>query len=71
MTNKDPHQDVVRPTTSPTISSWPLTPIDRYAFQWVIHGTWVFDTPLDADALKHGLARLLWWTELRRFDEPR
>jgi hypothetical protein len=39
--------------------SWPLTPIDRYAFQWVIQGTWVFDARLDANALKHGLSRLL------------
>ena len=58
--NDDPKQDLVRPTMSPTAtSSWPLTAIDRYAFQWVIQGTWVFDTPLDADALRQGLARLL------------
>ena len=58
--NDDPKQDLVRPTMSPpATSSWPLTAIDRHAFQWVIQGTWVFDTPLDADALRHGLARLL------------
>jgi hypothetical protein len=41
------------------ISNWPLAPIDRYALQWVIQGTWVFDSRLDSNVLKHGLARLL------------
>jgi hypothetical protein len=36
-----------------------LTPLDRYAFQWVIQGTWVFASRLDIDVLKQGLARLL------------
>lgn len=39
--------------------NWPLSAIDRYAFRWVIQGTWVFDQLLDADQLKQGLARLL------------
>ncbi len=51
--------DLVRPSSPTAIQTWPLSPIDRFAFQWVIQGTWVFDAPLDADALKHGLARLL------------
>ncbi|HEX5048585.1 MAG TPA: acyltransferase [Gammaproteobacteria bacterium] len=60
MSSNNTKHDLVRPATAPAgTSSWPLTPIDRYAFQWVIQGTWVFDTPLDAGTLKHGLARLL------------
>jgi hypothetical protein len=52
--------DLVRPTrTWSAAASWPLAPIDRYAFRWVIQGTWVFDARLDANALKHGLGRLL------------
>lgn len=39
--------------------NWPLSAIDRYAFRWVIQGTWVFDQFLDAERLKRGLARLL------------
>jgi hypothetical protein len=55
-----PKRDLVRPTRPPSaISSWPLSPIDRYALQWVIQGTWVFDSHLDGNVLKHGLARLL------------
>src|SRR5262245_58196217 len=56
---QNPAPDLVRPTSPPATTSWPLTPIDRYAFQWVIQGTWVFDERLDANALKHGLARVL------------
>jgi Transferase family len=41
------------------VRNWPLSAIDRYAFRWVIQGTWVFDRFLDADQLKQGLARLL------------
>jgi hypothetical protein len=60
MPSKHPTHDLVQPTTAPpATASWPLSPIDRYAFRWVIHGTWVFEARLDADALKHGLARLL------------
>jgi hypothetical protein len=56
----DIKHDLVTPATPPTDAvSWPLTPIDRYAFRWVIQGTWVFDAPLDGNALKHGVARLL------------
>ncbi len=52
--------DLVRPTAPrPAVSKWMLTPIDQYAFQWVIQGTWVFDSHLDSNVLKHGLARLL------------
>lgn len=40
-------------------STWPLTPLDRFALQWLIQGTWVFDERLDVHALKAGLARLL------------
>lgn len=48
------------PTSPPAGDrQWPLTPIDRYALQWLIQGTWVFDTRLDPAALKRGLARLL------------
>ncbi|HEU4619741.1 MAG TPA: acyltransferase [Gammaproteobacteria bacterium] len=55
-----PKLDFILPTGSrPAVSTWMLTPIDRYAFQWVIQGTWVFDSRLDASTLKHGLARLL------------
>jgi hypothetical protein len=55
-----PQRDLVRPTRSTSaISSWRLAPIDRYALQWVIQGTWVFDSRLDSNVLKHGLARLL------------
>jgi Transferase family len=54
------NHELVRPTTSPTATpSWPLTPIDQFALQWLIQGTWVFDVNVDANALKHGLARLL------------
>ena len=53
-------RETVRPMTSiAPRTSWPLTAIDRFASQWVIQGTWVFNAPLDAIALKHGLARLL------------
>jgi hypothetical protein len=36
-----------------------LTPLDQFAFQWVIQGTWLFAERLDAHALKDGIARLL------------
>jgi Transferase family len=51
--------ELIRPTVASKLRSWPLSPIDRFAFQWVITGTWIFDTVLDANALKQGLARLL------------
>src|SRR5262249_4055974 len=54
-----PTHGLVRATAARAASSWPLTAIDRFTFQWVIQGTWVFDARLDATALKHGLARLL------------
>ncbi len=50
----------IRPLSPPAgPRTWPLTAIDRYAFQWVIQGTWVFDAFLDSTALKRGLARIL------------
>ena len=52
--------ELVHPTRPPpATSSWLLSPIDQYAFQWVIQGTWVFDATLDSNMVKHGLARLL------------
>jgi Transferase family len=50
---------LVKPTVPPAVRSWPLSAIDRFAFQWVIQGVWVFDAFLDPSALKQGLARLL------------
>lgn len=54
-----PTRDWVRPRAQPARSSWPLTPIDRFAFQWVLQGTWVFESRLDPEALRQGLERLL------------
>lgn len=52
--------DLVRPAApAPVCSSWQLTPVDSFAFQWVIQGTWVFESRLDMDALRQGLTRLL------------
>ena len=53
------HDLVLPPAPAPVRSSWQLNPVDWFAFQWVLQGTWVFDTRLDADALRHGLERLL------------
>lgn len=55
-----PCRALVRPITAvPARTSWPLSPIDRSNLKVVINGTWIFDADLDANTLKHGLARLL------------
>jgi NRPS condensation-like uncharacterized protein len=52
--------DWIHPLTPvPGESRWALRPIDAYAVRWVIQGTWIFQSRLDATALKHALARVL------------
>ncbi len=52
--------ELVQPASPPRSKlRWSLSPIDAYAFRWLIQGTWVFDADLDTQVLKQGLARLL------------
>ncbi len=38
---------------------WQFTPLDWACFRMVIRGTWVFDVPLDIDAMKKALPKIL------------
>lgn len=56
---RENHTTVWPTARPPAGDSWPISPIDRFASQWVIQGTWVFDASIDAVALQRGLSRLL------------
>ena len=52
--------ELVRPATRPgPARSWPLTPYDKFALQWLVQSAWVFDDRLAPDVVRQGLARLL------------
>lgn len=52
--------EFIRPASRPGDKRrWLLSPIDIYAFRWLIQGTWIFNADIDAELLKQGLSRLL------------
>jgi hypothetical protein len=54
-----PDLEFIHPAAPPgNKRRWPLSPIDVYAFRWLIQGTWIFNADLDTELLKQGLARL-------------
>lgn len=55
-----PDIEFVQPASPPGNKlRWPLSPIDVYAFRWLIQGTWIFGPDLDTELLKQGLSKLL------------